>query len=276
MTSKTVRKFVVLALSLLLLSACGSYSDCATLTAVAGDLTPVASEQATYTQSPNASVTPTQETATWTPEPTPTDETTVWDTSCVPAGVFPMNANPCLAPDPQSDEPYMVDFIITPNANWWGRSTVIEWREGQWEIDLRGVAGFAGFAGVYIPGMELDSGRCYGLNFTGHSDLRDMIPEDVDGNISAQVRIHKDDGTVVTLHEQSMYVWVEELQDYRFTGERDFFWAIYSNDPRPVIGIEVGINVVWATTKPGNHFGLDAVIFQPMENAGHCAGISGF
>lgn len=263
----------LLILCSLILGACLGESDYATQTAVAGDLTPVTTQEVGMdTAIPFETVTPTQEAATWTPEPI--DEPG-WDTSCLPEGVATMNLNPCLEPDPQNGEPYEVAFAITPNRNWWGRITEIAWRNDRWEIDLHGGSGFAGFAGFRITDLELVSGYCYGLNLPGFIDLRDMLPEDEDGNVTAQLRIHKSDGTVITLNEHSMRVWDDSLGDYTFTGQRDFFWAFYSNDADPVIDIEVGINIIWASTKPGNNFAVDGLFVQRMFD-GSCVNTSGF
>lgn len=262
-----MRKLIYPLIAILFLAACRSDAELATLTAIAPVSTPVATEQvSTPTDVPLTSETPAREVATWTPEPS------TWDTSCLPPGVTPMNPNPCLSQSP-SGLPYMTSVIVEPNGNWGDDLTEVVYRDGKFTIDL---PGFAGFAGIYLDGLELISGRCYAFNFQGAIDLRDVPAAEAVSNFSAIVRIYKDDGSIVELHPHGMTVWDDEIQDYRYSGQRDFFWGIYSNDPHPTIGIAVGINSVWATARPGNNFTIDAVIFRPTSNAGLCAGVSGF
>lgn len=88
-----MRKLIYLIILILFLAACRSDAELATLTAIAGDLTPVASEQVvTDTPVLVTLTTPTQEIATWTPEPTETPEI------YAPAfdGFVPLNDNPYL------------------------------------------------------------------------------------------------------------------------------------------------------------------------------------
>lgn len=83
-----MRKLIYLIILILFLAACRSDAELATLTAIAGDLTPVASEQAaTHTAAPE---TPTREVATWTPETPPEVYAPIFD------GFVPLNNNPYL------------------------------------------------------------------------------------------------------------------------------------------------------------------------------------
>jgi hypothetical protein len=206
---------------------------------------------------------PTQE--VWTAVPFPTNTPQPYTGHCLPSGVVPIHTGAC--PEQPQDED--IELVSIENGNW-EFAPAIAFSDDSYFIDL---PNGAGFAGVRIHGLELESGRCYGVNMTGHSDLRDLPYYQALGNFAAVARVHKSNGEVVILPQHTMRVTVDGKSD--LTGPRDFFWGLYSNDANPTIVLEVGVNAVWATALPGNHFRIDALFVQRMADNGHCAGIPG-
>ena len=203
--------------------------------------------------------TPTQET------PAPTDIPPVWDTSCLPPGVFPINPNPCptytLAP--------MV-FFSRPNGNWESYNTGYNCETGQCVIDLTGAFGFAGNAGVVLHNLVLLDGHTYAINFNGNLDLRDG---DAPDNYAAQLRVYRDDGSIVQLRDHGVVMFVPGA-GYTYSGDRDFFWCIAPHEDMTV-AVEASIRLVWAKAHAGNNFAIEAVYVYPVDNINVCGEITG-
>ena len=211
-----------------------------------------------------------------TPWPTNTP-TATWTGDCVPAGIFPMNRNPCLKPDPRITEADDMTFEIIPNGNWGETLGGFDYVGDQMVMDLHGGEGFAGEMLVTVHGLELVSGRCYVANFNGRLDLRDVDITLGRDNFQAVARILKDDGTVVELPSQTVLRGDPEVTGpANITGDRDFFWGFYSNDPRPTIALQVGIREIWAEAHHGNSFWIEAIYVYLTDDNAHCAGGAGF
>jgi hypothetical protein len=170
--------------------------------------------------------------------PTPTQEYNYWDVSCVPAGIVPINTNPCLSGNP----PYDVEWVVARND---GTTTTPELVDARWRLWLAGQAGegFAGFVGVRLSDLALSPDECYAVNFgVLDLDLRETPKDEMD-NITAQFWAHLRNGEPPILLAQHA---VTIPSGFNFIVDPDPDWFVYLKVSEPMtIDLDLGINQVW-------------------------------
>jgi hypothetical protein len=205
-------------------------------------------------------------TPTPAPDATPTRE--VWDYDCLPPGIAPIHQSPCPGPQPLVD----VELFSESAPERWEFPMSIAYNADAdaYFIDL---ANGAGFAGVRIHGLELESGRCYVIQLTGESNLLGTAYFEGLSNYAAFARVGKSNGEVIDLGGKDLKRTVEG--EATLTAPQDWFWGLYSNDPHPTVYVDVGILALYPVASAGNYVRIDAAyVYRTTDNA-HCTGISG-
>jgi hypothetical protein len=212
-------------------------------------------------------------TPTPAPDPTPTRE--VWDYDCLPEGIAPIHQSPCPDAPPLVDVELFTESAQTffDDPNRWASPMMIAYNAtaDAYFIDLDNGAGFSG---VRIHGLELESGRCYVVQLTGESNLNGVGYFDGLSNFAAIVRVHTSSGEVIRLGQTHTFKRTIDGEN-TLTAPQDWFWGLYSNAPTPTLVVDVGILAQYAIAKPGNYVRIDAAYVYRTNDNGHCAGIPG-
>lgn len=203
-------------------------------------------------------------TPTPAPEPTPTQET--WGGACLSTGVVPIHPGAC----PENPQHADIELIAIPAPERWDYPMTIDYLDGSYWVSL---SNGAGFTGVRIHGLELESGRCYVVQLIGASDLIGTPYFSGLENYAVSVNVHKSNGETVALHSQSFKRTIDGKDT--LTADQDWFWGLYSNDPYPTVVVDVGVIGLYPVAQPGNHLRIDAAYVYRTSDNGHCAGVPG-
>lgn len=232
-------------------------------------------------------VTPTQESATWTPSwppANPTDDSPTWTpepnksiselVDCLNMELDPViwrfSPNPCL------DNPvtgvngwiqpfgFSTVYIENPQSTYHRQPEIVY--DNGYRIDVTGLAGRVGYR---LPVMELERGRCYLLKIVADVNLAFNEYYVARQSFHFGATAHRDDGVYVDLNKQS-------FEFEMFTeDELPFVWGVYSNADNPVITIDVWFESVWAIALHGSSITFHEIGLYGVRDNGYCANAPG-
>ena len=212
-------------------------------------------------------------TAIPTEAPTPTPEGPEWSTDCVPAGIYPMNAeeaSPCPANYDivsfdgfkTQEIPAGMVLVVEPNT---GDSIVPDIRYVDHAMRVY-VYRVDGRVGVQIHGLELTGNHCYTLNTPVRWDMRGSNHYE---NFLFYSKIHTDRDTQFDLSKQWPVVPYNATTATE-TGENPGVFYAFQPSRDMTIVWEVGYQATWATASGGNYVDFLAFYVQDQDNTQNC------
>lgn len=216
--------------------------------------------------------TPTQEVVPDTPiPPTPVPE---WSTDCVPAGIFPLNPNPC-------PENYAVTHLSANTTQVYPEGTVVVerlitngytqivdvlYQNNALSVQMFGLGGRVGFQ---THGLQLFAGNCYTINMPAYANFSGTDFTKGSEALRAYSIIYMDNGSFFDLKFHSVVSGSGAARS--LSGDRpDVFWWSFRPSRDTTIVWEVGIESLWAAAVMGNSFDIRAIYVQEQDNTNLC------